>query len=136
MAHEILVKTGRRSELVSITTDVQEIVGKSGVNTGICIIFVPHTTAGVVVNESYDPDVKSDIITALERLVPRSASYAHAEGNAPAHIMGSLVGSSETLCVEGGRLVLGRWQGVFFAEFDGPRQRRVLVQVVPSVEKE
>jgi secondary thiamine-phosphate synthase enzyme len=124
------IKTASRTEFRDITGEINRIVGKSGVKTGVCYIFVPHTTAGVLVNEHADPAVVEDIATQLDAMVPRHKNYRHAEGNAPAHIKASLIGDSRTLFIEDGRLVLGTWQGVFFAEFDGPRSRHVLVRTV------
>lgn len=115
-----------------MTAKVQELVISSGIEKGICYIFVPHTTAGVTVNEHADPSVAEDIAARLEHLVPQGRDYRHLEGNAPAHIKAVLVGTSETLLVDGGRLVLGTWQGIFFCEFDGPRERTVLVKIVPD----
>ena len=125
----IAVKTSRRGELVDITSQVAAAVQESGVSEGEALVFVPHTTAGVTINEAADPAVASDILSALERLVPWEAGWRHSEGNAAAHVKATLVGSSVRVAVEGGRLVLGTWQGIFFCEFDGPRSRRVLVRV-------
>ncbi|MCL6430830.1 MAG: secondary thiamine-phosphate synthase enzyme YjbQ [Anaerolineae bacterium] len=125
------VTTGRQASLEDITDRVREVVRRSGVAEGTCTVYVPHATAGVLINESYDPTVAADILAALDRLVPAQGVYRHLEGNSPAHIKASLVGSSQTLLVQGGDLVLGTWQGIFLAEFDGPRQRRVLVSVRP-----
>jgi len=105
-------------------------VKKSGVASGTCLVYVPHTTAGVTVNEGYDPDVAADITAVLAKLVPAGAGYAHSEGNADAHVKASLVGASQTIPVEDGRLALGRWQAVFFCEFDGPRERRCQVTAI------
>jgi secondary thiamine-phosphate synthase enzyme len=124
------VTTHVRTELVDITEKVRDAVAQSKVGSGMCFVYVPHTTAAVAVNESYDSDVARDITEALSKLVPHRGGYAHAEGNADAHIKATMVGSSRAIPVEEGRLVLGRWQGVFFCEFDGPRQRRVQVQVI------
>jgi secondary thiamine-phosphate synthase enzyme len=126
------IKTRSREALVDITAEVERVVAASGVADGVCVVGVPHTTAGVTVNENADPDVRADILTALRRAVPDSVEYAHTEGNGPAHVKTSLVGSSATLLVEGGRLKLGTWQGVYLCEFDGPRTRRAWVQVVGS----
>ena len=126
------VTTGSNVELQDITSQVREGVQNSGVKEGVCHVLVPHTTAGVIINEAADPDVGRDILAQLENIVPSHGNYQHREGNAPAHIKASLVGCSQTLLVEDGRLVLGTWQGVFFCEFDGPRQRTVLIQVLPS----
>ena len=126
----VRVKTAARAQLKDITAEVERVVGKSGVRAGICYLYVPHTTAGICVNEAADPDVATDIAATLDRLVPRDDGYRHFEGNADSHVKSTLVGVSETIPVEGGRLALGRWQGVFFCEFDGPRERTVKVKVV------
>lgn len=128
---EFEVSTGTRAQLVDITSRVREVVRGSGVREGICQVYIPHTTAGVTVNEAADPDVAADILEHLERLVPRGR-YRHREGNADAHIKASLVGFSAALPVFGGDLALGTWQGVFLCEFDGPRRRRVWVTVLGS----
>lgn len=126
------ISTTSRNQLVDITGQVQAAVSRSRVKSGICLVYVPHTTAAVTVNESHDPDVGRDIERALARLVPVHERYAHAEGNADAHIKASLVGPSVQVPVEDGRLALGQWQGVFFCEFDGPRRRQVNVKVLGS----
>ncbi|MGZ5422982.1 MAG: secondary thiamine-phosphate synthase enzyme YjbQ [Candidatus Aminicenantales bacterium] len=126
----IEIRTKARQEFIDLTADVERLVAASGVQTGICVVTVPHTTAGVTVNENADPDVRADIAMTLRKIVPDGLPYAHAEGNAAAHVKASLVGSSVTLIVESGRLRLGTWQGVFFCEFDGPRSRRAWVQVL------
>ncbi len=126
----IQTNTRSRAEAVEITRQVQEVVSRSGIMDGFVVVSSPHTTAGVTVNEHADPDVMSDIMSTLDRLVPRSGPYAHVEGNADSHVKATLVGPSVCLPVEGGRLALGTWQGVFFCEFDGPRRRRIVVQVV------
>lgn len=126
---EIRVSTSSHTELVDITTDVQRAVSESGVQDGVCHIYVPHTTAGVTINENADPSVREDILMELNRVIPLEDNYKHLEGNSAAHIKASIVGSSETILVERGRLVLGTWQGIFFCEFDGPRSRRVLTKV-------
>lgn len=123
------VKTRQRNELIDITPQVQQVVEVSGVQEGLCVIFIPHTTAGVMVNENADPSVKADIIAKLTELAPHQGGYRHTEGNADSHIKAALVGTSQTLLVQGGRLALGTWQGVFFCEFDGPRTRQVWVRV-------
>ncbi|MBM3331002.1 YjbQ family protein [candidate division WOR-3 bacterium] len=123
------VTTHVRTELLDITDKVRDAVAQSQVGSGMCFVYVPHTTAGVTVNESYDSDVARDITEALSKLVPHRGGYAHSEGNSDAHIKAAMVGSCQAMPVEDGRLTLGRWQGVFFCEFDGPRQRRVQVQV-------
>jgi secondary thiamine-phosphate synthase enzyme len=129
---EISLRTERRCQLLDITKLVEEAVASSGVKDGICVLFVPHTTAGITVNEAADPSVARDISNTLSRLVPEGASYSHSEGNADSHIKSVLVSPSLTLLVKGGRLVLGTWQGVFFCEFDGPRSRKLLVKVMPG----
>ncbi|MCL6481737.1 MAG: secondary thiamine-phosphate synthase enzyme YjbQ [Firmicutes bacterium] len=128
----LLVKTARRTQLVDITREVARAVGESGVQDGLCHLFVPHTTAGLTINEGDDPAVALDIETTLDRLAPREAGYRHAEGNADAHVKSTLVGVSQTVGIEGGRLQLGRWQAIFLCEFDGPRQREVRLRIVPD----
>ena len=134
MRFEFEVGTKGRAELVDITEKVQGCVRESGVQEGICVVVVPHTTAGLTINENWDLSVKADMLAALERLVPWQANYHHVEGNAAAHIKTSLVGTSHTLLVQGGQLILGTWQGVFLAEFDGPRRRQVLVRIMRDAE--
>ena len=124
------VKTGARTEIKDITAEINRLIQRAGVENGLCCLYVPHTTAGILVNESADPDVAVDIGSALDRLVPRDAGYRHYEGNADSHVKSSLVGVSEMIPIKGGRLALGRWQGVFFCEFDGPRQRQVKVKIL------
>ncbi len=126
----IEIRTRAQEGFVDITADVETIVAASGVKNGICVITVPHTTAGVTVNENADPDVRADIVMALRRVVPDNLDFAHAEGNGPAHVKASLVGSSATLIVEGGTLRLGTWQAIYFCEFDGPRARQAWVQIL------
>jgi secondary thiamine-phosphate synthase enzyme len=123
------VKTRARSEMVDITSSVQQEVSKAGVTDGICVVYVPHTTAGITINEGADPAVCRDIIGKLTDLVPPDAGYRHMEGNADSHIKASLMGSSISVLVENGRLVLGTWQKIFFCEFDGPRSRKVYIKV-------
>jgi secondary thiamine-phosphate synthase enzyme len=130
--HTIKVRTSRRTELQNVTEQVARIVRDSGCATGVCYLRVPHTTAGVIVNEGYDPDVAGDIEGALDRLVPDSPQFKHSEGNSDSHIKTALVGSSEILWIENGRLALGRWQQIFFAEFDGPRSRELQIKIVPD----
>lgn len=124
------VKTRSKTEFVDITADVREAVGKESITDGICMIYVPHTTAAVTINESADPSVKSDILMVLNDTVPWKADYRHAEGNSPAHVKSSLVGASELVAIANGKLVLGTWQGIFFCEFDGPRSRKVYLQLI------
>jgi secondary thiamine-phosphate synthase enzyme len=128
----LTLATKARSSLEDITAQVEKIVRDSGVSEGLACVYVPHTTAGVTINEGADPDVKADILSKLEDLVPWHDRYRHGEGNAAAHVKATLVGSSVTLLVQSGHLMLGTWQSIYFCEFDGPRQRQVLVTVVPS----
>jgi secondary thiamine-phosphate synthase enzyme len=126
----IEIRTRAREEFIDLTAEVDSVVAASGVASGVCVVAVPHTTAGVTVNENADPDVRADLLMTLRRIVPDDLPYAHAEGNSPAHVKAALIGSSVSLIVEGGRLKLGTWQGVFFCEFDGPRTRQVWVKVI------
>ena len=129
---EISLRTDRRCQLLEVTRLVEEAVASSGISEGICVLYVPHTTAGITVNEAADPSVASDISSTLSKLVPADTGYSHSEGNADSHIKSVLVSPSITLIIHRGRLVLGTWQGVFFCEFDGPRNRKLLVKVVPG----
>jgi secondary thiamine-phosphate synthase enzyme len=126
----LIVKTDRRTQLVDVTAQVQKAVAASGVGTGICYLYVPHTTAAITINECADPDVAHDVEGALDRLIPTTGPYRHSEGNSDSHVKAVLVGASQIIHVEGGKLVLGHWQGVFFCEFDGPRNRQLQVKVV------
>jgi len=126
----LAVRSGKRADAINITDRVQQVVRESGIETGLCQVYVPHTTAGVFINENADPDALSDILQRLEALVPWENGYRHAEGNAAAHIKATLVGSSQSVPVRQGRLALGRWQGIFFADFDGPRERHFQVTVL------
>jgi secondary thiamine-phosphate synthase enzyme len=123
------VKTNRRTQLVDVTNEVQRVVAKSGVSDGMCHVFVPHTTAGVMINEHADPDVAGDLEGIFDRLVPHREPYRHAEGNTDSHAKAVMVGASQVIFVEHGKLALGTWQGVFLCEFDGPRERKVWVKV-------
>ena len=122
-------QTRRREEIIDLTSEITKIVTASGIREGLCTVFVPHTTAGVTINENSDPDVKADIIMVLRHAVPDSFPYAHSEGNSTAHVKASLVGSSVSVIVADGRLQLGTWQGICLCEFDGPRTRKVWVKV-------
>ena len=124
------VSTGSRTEMIDITSRVQEAVRESGVEDGICCVYVPHTTAGVTINENADPSVTRDILMELNKKIPFENGYAHTEGNSAAHIKASLMGSSLAAPVAGGTLQLGTWQGIYFCEFDGSRRRRVVVTVI------
>jgi secondary thiamine-phosphate synthase enzyme len=130
--YRLSVRTGGRVEFQDITGTVRDTVLSSGVKSGVCHVFVPHTTAGVTINEHADPSVVQDIAAQLDKMVPQHNRYRHLEGNSPAHIKASLMGSSQTLFIEDGRPVLGTWQGVFFCEFDGPRNRSLLIKIVPD----
>ena len=130
MIKQLDVKTSSRVDLVDITHLVQKAVSEAKIKSGLCTVYVPHTTAGVTINENADPSVRSDIIKELNKIIPFDDNYAHLEGNSAAHIKSTLTGSSETLLVEGSSLVLGTWQGIYFCEFDGPRNRRVMVKLV------
>jgi secondary thiamine-phosphate synthase enzyme len=128
------VKTAARTELIEITPTVEGALRKAGVKDGICFVFVPHTTAAVTINENADPSVVEDILHTTEKIVPVHDRYRHTEGNSPGHIKASLFGSSAAVFVEAGKLVLGRWQGIFFCEFDGPRTRKVHVKIISTQE--
>jgi len=130
MLKSFSIKTTRRNQLVDITHEVREIVRSSGIDEGLCVVYVPHTTAGVTVNENADPSVKEDISNTLEKLIPHKGNYAHLEGNADSHIKSAVVGPSLVLIVHNGDVMLGTWQGIFFCEFDGPRNRTVHVKVM------
>ena len=125
--YEFPLRTNRRTEMLDITAEVARVVGEIGVQDGVCTVFVPHTTAGITINENADPDVPRDILREINKIVPFDDDYSHAEGNAAAHLKSSLVGCSVQVIVRGGKLVLGTWQGIFFCEFDGPRSRRIIV---------
>ncbi len=122
------VSTGSRQEIKDVTGVVRRAVAESGIVRGLCHLFVPHTTAGITVNENADPDVKRDILLALDKLVPDDPDFRHDEGNSPAHIKSLMSGSSQTLIIEGGELELGTWGGIYFCEFDGPRNRRLIIR--------
>jgi len=130
MRQTISVKSRLNTELIDITGEVREAVKKSGLKEGVCHLFVPHTTAGIAINEGADPSVKRDILTSLNRLVPFDGDYQHAEGNSAAHIKSTLVGTSAVCLIEDSQLVLGTWQSIFFCEFDGPRTRRVYIATI------
>lgn len=132
---QIKVQSSARNELIDITARVQELVTASGMRSGLCHVFIPHTTAAVTINENADPDVKTDMIRTLSRLVPVDPDYRHMEGNSDAHIKAAIVGSSELIPFRAGRLQLGRWQALFFWEFDGPRKREVRVMLLPEQER-
>jgi secondary thiamine-phosphate synthase enzyme len=132
MIQLLQVKTSKQIEFMNITRSIQEAVSKAGVEEGICFIFIPHTTAAITINENADPSVSQDMIMELNQIVSMEGPYQHREGNSPAHVKASLMGFSQTVFVESGKLVLGTWQGIFFCEFDGPRNRKVQVKVVKA----
>ncbi len=122
------VKSTRKEEMINITPLVEKALHKSGIHSGISVVYVPHTTAGFTINENADPDVPRDILMGFRHAIPSSLPYAHAEGNSDAHLKAAITGSSVTIIVEEGRLQLGTWQGIFFCEFDGPRERRIYIK--------
>ncbi len=128
MLKNITITTKARTEFVDITPDIQLLVDEEQVKSGLCHVYVPHTTAGVTINEGADPSVAKDIQKTLNKLIPHNFNYSHAEGNSDAHIKASVVGESKTIIIEAGKLLLGTWQAVFFCEFDGPRHRRITVK--------
>ncbi len=130
MLRQLEVKSRARTEFIDITADVQTMIGNAGVTSGLCTVFVLHTTAGITINEGADPAVQRDMIAFLDRKVPADHSYTHAEGNSDAHIKSTLVGTSVTIPVEGGKALLGTWQTIYLCEFDGPRQRRIAVTIM------
>jgi secondary thiamine-phosphate synthase enzyme len=130
MIRQLRVKTNSRTELVDVTQPLQRLVSESGVRSGICYLYVPHTTSAITINENSDPNVGRDILKELNQVIPFDDNYGHSEGNSAAHIKSSIIGVSKTIMIEEGRLALGTWQAVFFCEFDGPRQRSLMVKVI------
>ncbi len=130
MLVQLSVPTHSRTEFVDVTREIQQVVRESGVKSGVCHIFVPHTTAGVTINENADPSVVHDILMELNKVIPFNDNYHHLEGNSAAHIKSSLVGPSLTVIIENGQIQLGTWQGIYFCEFDGPRHRKLWVKVM------
>jgi secondary thiamine-phosphate synthase enzyme len=130
----ITVKTSAQTEMLDITTEIQSAIKAENFSDGICMLYVPHTTAGITINESADPSVRSDILMVLNQMVPWKANYRHMEGNSPAHVKSSLMGASELVVVENGAMVLGTWQGIFYCEFDGPRTRKLHIKFIRDVE--
>lgn len=126
------VKTTARMQLIDITSHIKSMLRSENIKSGVIFVYVPHTTCGITINENADPTVKEDIIDALDKLVPEDSNYRHLEGNSDAHIKSSIIGSSVTVFLESGTLVLGTWQGIFLAEFDGPRKRSILLKIVPD----
>jgi len=133
---ELNISTDSRVTLLDVTEKVNQAIARTGVRTGLCNLFVPHTTAGIIVSENWDPDVTRDLLAQFEKIVPRDGGYRHGEGNSQAHILSVMVSTSITIPVRNGRLALGRWQGVMFAEFDGPRERGLSLTVVAAAEEE
>ena len=127
---KINVKTNSRAELIDLTAQVQEVVGKSKVRDGVCFLFCPHTTAGLTINENADPSVQQDIVNTLNRIIPQGRDYTHAEGNSDSHIKSSLLGPDLSIFIESGKLCLGTWQGIYFCEFDGPRNRNLFIKLI------
>ncbi len=132
MIKELSIRTSNRVELIDITHMIQNVVSESKIKSGLCIVYVPHTTAAVTINENADPSVQHDITSELNKVIPLNDNYSHLEGNSAAHIKTSLIGSSETIFIEGASLILGTWQGIYFCEFDGPRNRKVIVKLIPG----
>ena len=129
MKYSLEVKTSSRTQMLDITKDIEKIIKESEIKNGSCIVFIPHTTAAVTINENADPDVQKDFIKAINKIVPWDDDYLHMEGNSAAHLKASMIGFSEQLMVEKGRISLGTWQGIYFVEFDGPRNRKVWVSI-------
>ena len=130
MLKEFSVPTGSRTELVDITSGIAKAVSAAKIKEGIAVVYVPHTTAGVTINENADPSVRKDIVKELNKIIPFEDGYSHSEGNSAAHIKASLTGSSATVIITGGKLVLGTWQGIYFCEYDGPRRRKFFVKIM------
>jgi len=130
MLKEITIKTNTQTQILDITAQVQKVVGESGIAEGLCCVFVPHTTAGVTINENADPSVKQDIVMELNKVIPFDDNYSHLEGNSAAHIKASIIGSSVNIPLKNNYLLLGTWQGVCFCEFDGPRARKFYVKII------
>ncbi|PID40475.1 MAG: hypothetical protein CR984_03015 [Proteobacteria bacterium] len=128
----LTIKTSAQTEMIDVTALVRKQVADSGMDNGLCMLFVPHTTAAVTINESADPAVRQDILMVLNKIVPWEEAYRHLEGNSPAHLKTAIIGSSEWVAVENGQLVLGTWQGLFFCEFDGPRSRKMDIRMIPA----
>ncbi len=133
MIEILTIKTDKRKDMIDVTSRIKNIVRKSSIKSGICLLFVPHTTAAVTINENADPSVKRDLIKIFRKLVPEDPSYEHSEGNSDSHAQSSMLGPSLPLIIENSDLVLGTWQGVYFCEFDGPRTRRLIVKIVPDI---
>ncbi len=132
MIKEFKVKTTKKNELIDISSEIVSAVKESNVDSGYCVVYCPHTTAGITINEGADPGVREDLLSHLEKLVPESKEYKHSEGNSDAHIKSSIIGTSEINIIKDNNIVLGTWQKIFFAEFDGPRKRKIIVNVIKN----
>ena len=132
MLKEITIKTNTRAQILDITAQVQKVVSESGIAEGLCCVFIPHTTAGVTINENADPSVKQDILMELNKVIPFDDNYSHFEGNSAAHIKASIIGPSVNIPVKNNNLLLGTWQGICFCEFDGPRTRKFYVKIIEN----
>lgn len=130
MIKNISIRTKARTEVVDITSEIQNLVYETKIRSGMCYVYVPHTTAGITINEGADPSVVKDIQTMLSKLIPYNLDYSHMEGNSDAHIKSTIVGVSKTILIDGGKLYLGTWQSIFFCEFDGPRHRQAVVKII------
>ena len=130
MMQEITIKTQRKAQMIDVTSQVSAVIGENGIKEGLAVVFVPHTTAGITINENADPDVVHDMLLSLDELVPEhNPGYRHGEGNSDGHVKASLIGSSVTVIVKNSRLALGTWQGIYFCEFDGPRNRKLWIKL-------
>jgi secondary thiamine-phosphate synthase enzyme len=127
---EIPIKSSKRNQLIDVTSQVQQAVSKSGINEGLCVVYCPHTTAAVIITENADPSVQHDVLKKLSELVPENAGYTHLEGNSDSHIKSAVIGNSRTIIVKGGKLLLGTWECITLAEFDGARQRKLFVKII------
>jgi len=132
LSHIINLRSNKRIEAIEITNEIKELISKSNISSGVALIYSPHTTSGIMINESYDPSVVEDINVFLSKLAPKDRNYKHLEGNSDAHIKSSIIGPSKTIIIENEKLVLGTWQGIFFMEFDGPRSRNIYVKLIKS----
>jgi secondary thiamine-phosphate synthase enzyme len=130
MIEKVPISTSKKQELVDISSQINKIVKKSNIKEGICIVYCPHTTAGITINENADPDVQSDILQKLTSLIPQNEDYKHSEGNSDAHIKSSLLGNEKTIIIKNNNLLLGTWQGIYFFEGDGPRQREIIIKII------
>lgn len=129
MIKQLTISTSKQTELIDITSKIEDFIKEHKVKEGICLLFVPHTTAGITINENADPSVRQDILKELNKIVPFDDSYAHSEGNSAAHIKASVIGFSEEIIIKNSNLLLGTWQGIYFCEFDGPRQRKLIIKI-------